>query len=202
MLEAMVREWNDVLRFERSPLLVGRQWQITQLYCVLADYLDRRDGGNRVERLVTFFDEYFVSLQKQQDASDRIRLVLRVLPEVLRTKASQEGGWFHIKTVHEVVIGYLEEDAKEYYKTRSVSKHLEVLGFRKRRASKQGQQVWLDADAIRSEFRQRRVEPAEDDKAWLDGTVEYDILETAITTRTNQAKDDLWASMAEQEEPE
>lgn len=200
VLETMVREWNEFLRFERSPSLVGRQWQITQMYLVIADYLDRKDGDDRCNRLVTFFGEYFESLQRQQDASDRIRLVLRVLPEVLRTKASFEGGWFHIKTVHEVVTGYLEEDAKEYYKTRSVSKHLEVLGFKKRRASKQGQQVWLEADAIRQEFRQRRVEPAEDDKAWLDGTVEYDILETAITTRTTQAKDDLWASMAEQEE--
>jgi hypothetical protein len=95
---------------------------------------------------------------------------------------------------------YIEEDAKDFYKTRNVSKHLDVLGFRKRRAHKQGQQVWLDATTIRQEFLQRRVEPAEDDKAWLDGTVEYDIVDTPI--HAPKRDDDLWAGLAEQEEPE
>jgi hypothetical protein len=196
----LVTQWNEYLRFESAPSLLGRQWQITQMYVVLADYLDRRDGGNRTERLVAFFGEYFEALQRQQDASDRIRLLLRVLPEVLRTKTAFDGGFYPIKTIHEVMSQYIEEDAKDFYKTRNVSKHLDVLGFRKRRAHKQGQQVWLDATTIRQEFLQRRVEPAEDDKAWLDGTVEYDIVDTPI--HAPKRDDDLWAGLAEQEEPE
>lgn len=202
-LDRLVSDWNDTIRFERAPALIGRQWQITQLYLVLADYLDRMDGGTRCDRLIAFFGEYFESQQRQQDATDRIRLVLRVLPEVLRTKAAFDGGWYHIKTIHEVVSAYLEDDAKEYYKTRNVSKHLDVLGFKKRRPHKQGQQVWIDAEAVRQEFRQRRVEPAEEDKAWLEGTVEYEAVAAPVHTSSRRSipEDDLWASMAEEEEP-
>lgn len=195
----VIAEWNDTLRFKRAPGLIGRQWQISQLYITLADYLDRQDKGDRADRLITFFMDYFEALQRQQDASDRIRLVLRTLPEVLRTKVAFDGNWYHIKTIHEVVVQYIEDDAKDFYKTRNVSKHLEVLGFKKRRAHKQGQQVWLDAEAIRQEFKQRRVEPAEEDIAWLAGETEYQTVtnhqEAAVAARA-----DLWASVADEEE--
>lgn len=195
----VVARWNEADRYTRAPTLIGRSWQITQMYVTLADYIDSFDRGDRCARLITFFTEYFADLQKQMDATDRIRLVLRVLPEVLRLHAPHDGGFFHLKTVHEVVSNYLEEDQKEYYKTRQLSKHLDVLGFRKRRAHKQGQQVWLDPAQIRQEFTQRRVEPQPEDVAWLAGEVEYSPQargEAAISeTRAN-----LWADVAEFEE--
>jgi hypothetical protein len=201
-MQEVILEWNDTIRFQRAPGLVGRQWQITQLYVTIADFLDRQDGGTRCDRLITFFNEYFESLQRQQDSTDRIRLVLRSLPEVLRTKRPFEpeghAGWFHIKTVHEVVTAYIEDDAKDYFKSRTVSKHLMVLGFKKRRPHKQGPQVWLDPEQIRSEFRQRRVEPAEEDKPWLAGEIEYAANE-ATDNASRDAQDDLWANMADEE---
>lgn len=195
-MSALIKEWNKTTRFTRTPTLVGRQWQITQLYLTLADYIDSFDSGTRTDSLLAFFNEYFEALQRQQDASDRIRLLLRTLPEVLRTKAPFDEHWFHIKTIHEVVSVYLEEDAKEYYKTRSVSKHLDVLGFKKRRPHKQGQQVWLEPENIRQEFRQRRVEPAPEDVAWLAGTIEYEI--TAQSTPTRDTEVDLWSTEEEE----
>ena len=194
----VIGEWNESIRFERAPALIGRQWQISQLYITLADYLDRIDGDDRADRLIAFFGEYFEALQRQQDASDRIRLVLRTLPEVLRTKQAFDGNWYHIKTVHEVVVGYIEDDAKDFYKTRNVSKHLEVLGFKKRRAHKQGQQVWLDAETIRQEFKQRRVEPAEEDIAWLAGETEYQAVTSQAEAHIAE-RADLWASLADEE---
>lgn len=197
----VIGEWNETIRFQRAPGLIGRQWQITQLYLTLADFIDRHDGGNRCDRLIAFFMEYFEALQKQQDASDRIRLVLRTLPEVLRTKHAFDDGWYHIKTIHEVVTQYIEDDAKDYYKTRNVSKHLEVLGFRERRAHKQGQQVRLTAEAIRQEFKQRRVEAAEEDKAWLAGDVEYDPVRSQDDARRAHTAD-LWAERYDEDPDE
>ena len=194
-----IEAWNETIRFDRCPTLVGRQWQITQMYLTLADYIDSFDHGTRCAKLIAFFIEYFDSLQRQQDAGDRIRLLLRVLPEVLRTKTAFDGGWYHIKTVHEIMATYIEEDAKEYYKTRSVSKHLEVLSFKKRRASKQGQQVWLDADQIRQEFRQRRVEPVEEDKQWFLGEIEYVPADDEPVPPAGQS-DNLWAGLVQEEE--
>lgn len=192
----VVHEWNDGLRETRAPNLRGRQWQITQLYVTLADYLDREDGGDRCDRLIAFFNTYFENLQAQQDATDRIRLLLRVLPEVIRTKTAVDGGWYHLKTIHEVVSQYIEEDSKEYYKTRNVGKHLNTLGFGKRKAGKQGQLVWLDPEKVRSEFIQRRVQPAPEDEAWVKGEVEYQTVATPV--QTARPSDDLWANMEEE----
>lgn len=195
MVEVIDR-WNTADRFTRADALIGRQWQITQLYVSIADYIDQFDSGDRCARLIEFFNRYFADLQKALDASDRIRLVLRALPEVIRTKTAFDDGYYSLKTIHEVVAQYLEEDAKEYYKTRNLSKHLDVLGFKKRRAHKQGQQVWLDQDQIRQEFRQRRVEPQADDADWLKGEVEYKVASVGIQPST---RDDIWAGMAEEE---
>lgn len=196
-VDDIIREWNDGLRETRAPELRGRQWQITQMYVTLADYLDREDGGNRCDRLIAFFNSYFTSLQASQDATDRIRLLLRVLPEVIRTKAAFDETWYPLKTIHEVISAYLEEDSKEYYKTRSVGKHLNTLGFTKRKAGKSGQLVQLIPDEVRNEFRQRRVEPIPEDEAWLKGEVEYNAIPAPVTT--DRARDDLWANMDEEE---
>jgi hypothetical protein len=168
-----VEEWNQETRDTRAPKLIGRQWQITQLYVVLADYIDSFDQGDRCNRLIEFFNEYFVRLQKQQDATDRIRLVLKALPRVLADYTPIDGSYYRLKDIHAVVSSYLEEDAKEYFKTRTLGKHLDVLGFKTKRAHKDGSQVWLDPEVIRHQFAQRRVEPHDEDKDWLAGTTEY-----------------------------
>lgn len=191
--------WNRVTRFERAPNLISRHWQITQTYITIADFIDSFDGGDRCARLIAFFTEYFAESQKQQDATDRLRLVLRCLPRVLNRFAPQDEGFFHLKTILEVVHEYLEDDAKEYYKTRTLGKHLDVLGFRKRRAHKQGQQVWITPEQVRQEFAQRRVEPDPDDTAWVKGEVEYVHTQVSAPSRASQA-DDIWGSIEPEEE--
>lgn len=174
-IAALVDEWNEDngLRNHRAPQLIGRQWQITQVYIVLADYLDRCDSGDRCDRLITFFNEEFAKQQKAQDATDRVRIVLKALPRVLAEHIPIDGGYYFLKDIHEIVSGYLEEDAKEYFKTRTLSKHLDVLGFKNKRSKNRGTQVWLDPETVRQEFRQRRVEPHDEDLAWLAGETNY-----------------------------
>lgn len=195
-----IEEWNKTIRYERAPGLISRHWQITQMYTIIADFVDSFDNGDRADRLIKFFTEYFIESQRQADATDRIRLVLRTLPRVLARFAPVEDGWFYLKTIHEVVSEYLEDDAKEYFKTRTLGKHLDTLGFKRRRPHKQGQQVWLDPKVVRQEFKQRRVEPDAEDVQWLNGEVEY---QPGYQQRGNEPKtrDDLWADLAEIEEP-
>ena len=189
---ALVDAWNNGIRNERATQLIGRQWQITQLYIVLADYIDTFDGGDRCNRLIAFFNGYFADLQKQQDATDRIRIVLKCLPRVLANHPPHDGGWFFLKTIHEVVTGVLDPDAVEYYKTRTLGKHLDVLGFKNKRSRKNGTQVWIDPQAVRNELRQRRVEPYEEDIAWFNGEVEYDPA-TPAPAAPDEPDDNPWS---------
>jgi hypothetical protein len=199
-IKGLVDQWNELTRFERAKDLRSRQWQITQSYIVLADYLDRHDGGTRCERLIAFFTAYFSAREKQADATDRIRLVLRTLPRVLSTVHPYDEHFYPLKTIHEVVSQYLEDDAKEYFKTRTLSKYLDVLGFKTRRPHKQGQQIWLTEEDVRQEFLQRRVETEPEDAAWLRGEVQYRMTPAAEATGIPKSTDDLWASMADEEE--
>ncbi len=200
-VKELVDEWNELTRFERAPGLRSRHWQITQSYIVLADYLDRHDGGNRCESLIAFFTAYFAAREKQADATDRIRLVLRTLPRVLATVHPFDGAYYPLKSIHEVVIQYIEEDAKEYYKTRQLSKHLDVLGFKNRRPHKQGQQVWLTNEQVRQEFKQRRVEVDPEDTEWFENEVDYTMTPAATETiGISKAGDDLWANVADKYE--
>jgi hypothetical protein len=186
-----IEKWNTVIRHERADKIISRHWQITQMYIILADFIDQQDGGNRCDTLLRFFEEYFSETQKQLDATDRIRLVLRCLPRVLARATPQDEGYYYLKSIHEIVSDYLEDDAKEYFKTRTLGRHLDTLGFKKRRPHKQGQQVWLDATQIRQELLQRRVEPDPEDEAWLRGEVEYKH-ETSLPSDV-EVIDDIWS---------
>lgn len=195
-IKGLIDDWTEIIHNERCPNITGRSWQITQQYIIFADYLDRIDNGDRCDRMIKFFEEYFVEQQKQQDATDRIRLVLRCLPRVLATVHPEDEHFYPLKNIHEVVSAYLEEDQREYFRTRTLGKHLDVLGFKRRRAHKQGQQVWLDPQQVRQEFLQRRVETDPEDVAWLKGEVEYTV--SPMTQPTSS--DSVWASL--EEEPE
>lgn len=196
----LAQEWAEETRNTRAPKLLARQWQITQAYIVLADYLDKLDKGNRCDELIAFFTQYFAEAQKQLNATDRIRLVLRTLPRVLATVHPSDGSYYPLKSIHEVVSQYLEEDQKEYFKTRTLGKYLDVLGFKNKRPHRQGQQVWITADQVRQEFRQRQVEPDDEDAAWLRGEVEYNPSEFHTTSYTKPIIEDIWSSMPEEGE--
>jgi hypothetical protein len=193
-VSALIEQWNTELRYTRAPQLIGRAWQITQMYISIADYIDSFDKGDRCNRLIAFFNEYFSELAKQQDATDRIRMVLRCLPEVLRTRTG-DGHWYYLKDIHTIVSNYLEEDQKEYYKTRALTRHLAVLGFTKRDPSKQGVRVLLEPATIRQEFKQRRVEPLPEDVAWANGEIEYE--PKAYGAAAPEERVSVWANMEE-----
>jgi hypothetical protein len=152
------------------PRLIGRQWETTAQYIVLADYIG---GEDMASSLIEFFNAYFAKQQENADATDRLRTTLRCLPRVLATKPYHEGHYYTTKDIHEVVSSYMEVDATEFFKTRHVTKNLDILGFRKKKRASGGIQIQLEEGAVRREFEQRRVEPFEEDTAWLAGDVNY-----------------------------
>lgn len=198
-LNEVITEWNEHTRVERAPALIGRQWQITQLYITIADYIDSFDDGDRCNRLIDYFNTYFAEQQRALEATDRARLILKCLPTILRELPAEEGGFYNLKRMHEIVVEQLDSDAVEYFKTRQLSKNLDVLGFRNKRTRKGGTQVFIDADRVREELRLRRVEPNEEDRAWYAGEVEYGRHITPVT-RPTEERASLWAAAAEDEE--
>ena len=194
---ALADEWNTDTRYARAPRLISRQWQITQIYIVIADYIDRFDDGDRCERLITFFNQHFAELQRNQDATERVRIVLKVLPRVLAEKTPKEASWYRLKDIHEEVLDRLEADQADYYRTRNLAKHLEILGFREKRNAKGGMQYWLDAEAIRAEFTQRRVEPYPEDLPWLNHLADYN--PPAIINPIHDHAVSVWGDEADQD---
>jgi hypothetical protein len=92
---------------------------------------------------------------------------------VLSTKAAHPGNLYSIKDIHEVVSTYLEEDQREYVKTKHIAKNLDALGFKNKVRAAGGLRVMLAEDDVRHEFRQRRVDPFDEDTDWLDGKATY-----------------------------
>ena len=189
--------WNGELRFERAPQLNQRHWQITQLYVILADYLDSFDNNDRCDRLISYFNEYFADQQKNADATDRVRILLQCLPRVLANNTPEDGTFYQMKAIHEEVVARLDADAVEYYKTRQVGRALDVLGFKNKRSRKGGTQVSIPADQLRAEFRQRRVTPYEEDLAWLEGE---DHEPPPPTTPAPEPTDGVWDWLAQEDE--
>lgn len=191
-LAALAREW-DTKRLTQAPNLRHRQWEVGGCLVVLAAYVD--PTGELAKTIIVLLDEYFIEAQKKQDADDRMRLLLLSLPEVLRTKAPYDGDWYAIKDIHEVVCQLLDTDQIDYYKTRHVSRNLDVLGFKTKRAHKNGSQIRLTAEAVRSTLLERRVTPTEEsDLAWLRGERDLETVITHLPSTPTAAS--VWDSMA------
>jgi hypothetical protein len=170
----LVHEWHDETdtgkKARLCPRLIGRQWETTGQYIVLADYIG---GEHFAAKIITFLNNYFSKQQEALDATDRLRTTLRCLPRVLSTKAAHPGHLYSVKDIHEVVSSYMETDSTEYFKTKHVTKNLDVLGFKHKVRASGGLRIELDEAAVRHEFAQRRVEPFDEDNEWLAGRVSY-----------------------------
>jgi hypothetical protein len=157
-------------REQRAPGLTARAIQIATIYLVLAEHVG---GPAMADRLVGFFTDYFAKAAKAREDQDLQLTLLKALPRVLASKDPHPGNFYSIKDIHEVVIEYLEDDAKDYYKTRTVSRHLVTLGLTRTQMAKGGKQVQITEDVVRTAFRRHGVTPFVEDTEWLDGTRNY-----------------------------
>jgi len=169
-IDALARTWRNGKRAKLAPKLIGRQWEITSQFIVLADYVN---GEEYAAKIIEFLNTYFKKQQEGMDATDRLRTTLRCLPRVLATKVPHPTHMYAIKDIHEVVSSFMETDSTEYFKTKHVAKNLDTIGFRNKVRASGGLRIELEENAVRHEFRQRRVEPFEEDLPWFNGERSY-----------------------------
>lgn len=201
-LAGLIEEWRETddesKKSRLAPKLIGRQWETTHQYVILADYIGKARFS---EPIIGFLNNYFTKQQEAMDATDRIRTSLRCLPRVLASKAPHEGNLYSVKDIHEVIVSYMEADSTEYFKTKHVTKNLDVLGFKHKVRAAGGLRVELDEAAVRREFQQRRVQPFEEDLDWLAGKTDYQTGNGLFDTPSPKLHTDH-AWWADKEDPE
>lgn len=159
--------WQNTLRYRPDAKgLTNRMWDVSAPFIVIADYLGI---PGLAEDVIAFFNTYFAETQKNNEATDRILILLKALPEVFRTKYPILEGWWSLKDIHEITASYLDEDATEYYKTKQTGRHLSSLGWKDRQTHKGGTLVAITEDEVRSNMRRRHVQPDPAHLAWFNG---------------------------------
>ena len=183
--------WNNDLRWSRADALQARAWQISQQTIVTADFL----GGEAMSGpLIAYFAKYFEEMQKAAETVDRQRLLIKILPRVFATKNPEVIGsdtFWALTDIKDVLLEHLDEDQREYYKSRQVSRHLTALGFKGRKPHKGGTLVLLDEQEVRAQLKRRRVEPFDEDTAWFTGERSYlDGVPRDVAASTEQQPED------------
>lgn len=166
-------EWNNKLRWTRAKVLQARAWQITQQTIVMADYIG---GKEMTEPLIKHFAGYFEQMAKAAETVDRQRLLIKILPRVFASKNPEHVNgqvYWALTDIKDVLLEHLDEDQREYYKSRQISRHLNALGFTGRKPHKGGTLVALSEDEVRAQLKRRRVEPFDEDSAWFNNDRNY-----------------------------
>jgi hypothetical protein len=162
--------WFREKRHEKAPGIKSRAWEIAMQYFILGDHVG---GDELVDQLRVFFDNYFAKAAKTREDNDRQYTLLKALPRVMSEVAPHPDFFYTLKEIHTIAVSFIEEDAREYYKTRTVARHLTSLGFKETRTAKGGKQIQLLEGQVRRAFEQRHVTPFPEDEEWLSGTRSY-----------------------------
>lgn len=153
-----------------APLLLSRHWEISKPILVLADYI----GGDALWRpLYEWLVTYFRAATKNLNATDRITLTLKCLPRVIQNNAHEGLNFYPVKLIHEQVMQYLDAEEEKFYKSRSVIRNLQTMGFTEKRNSRKGILVQIPEGQVREALKQRQIEPFDEDAEWLSGTIDY-----------------------------
>lgn len=189
-IDELAHAWRTEKHARLAPKLIGRAWETTSQFVILADYVG---GEEFAVQLIEFLNGYFTKQQEALNATDRLRTTLRCLPRVLATKLAHPVHLYSVKDIHEVVSSYMESDSTEYFKTKHVTKNLDTIGFRHKVRASGGLRIELDEEAVRAEFIQRRVDPFDEDIAWLAGDISYQSEKVfARPASDNQEVDQPW----------
>lgn len=193
-LRDVYNDWRDERRWAEARKITNRYWEISQPFIVLAEHVG---GIEKSREVIAFFETYFAAQQAAAEEIDRQRMLLKVLPEVLRDLSKDmftfdNKHFYRLKDIHDAVADKLDEDVKEYYKTKATGKHLTALGFRGRKIAKGGTLVHIDETELRDQFAKRHVTPFEEDTAWLAGELSY--VERRSTTALPGAAATLWGA--------
>jgi hypothetical protein len=169
-VDTVLQRWTAGYRADRAPLIINRQWELAVPVIVMADYIG---GDTLTDPLLAWLTTYFETERKRDDSMDNIRALVISLPTTMRNNAAVEGRWYNAKDILATYKDFTDEDASEKVTTRTIVKYLAPLGLSETRANKGGKQVAITEEMLRSIYRERRIDPRDEDRAWLEGTADY-----------------------------
>lgn len=157
-------------RAERAPELRSRHWEVAQSYVTLAEHVR---GDAFADYIAMFLVDSFTKATKARESSDRQLTLLKSLPRLLQATLAHPDHYYALKDIHQVAISFIDEDAREYYKTRTVGRHMESLGFRANKTAKGGAQFQIEEADVRRAMERHGIEPFLEDQRWYAGTETY-----------------------------
>ena len=159
--------WADKKRETEAPELFNRAWELAAHLVTTIDYI----GGDAMSGpLIEWMNKYFLEQRKQQDSSDLMRIFVTSLPGLMRGQMAHEDWYYPVRDVLDNMLSYLDEDVTERLKSSLIWRKLAPpLGMKNFKTAKGGKQIQLIEEDIRRIFKERRIEPHENDVAWLAG---------------------------------
>ena len=159
--------WTDNLRGERAPELFNRAWELSAHIVTTADYIGGEDMSSP---LISWLTTYFAEQRKQQDNSDLMRIFVTSLPSLMRQQPAHEGWYYPVRDVLDNMLVYLDEDVSDRLKSSTIWRKLAPpLGLKNIKAARGGKQIQIEEEAVRQIFKERRIQPNQEDVAWLEG---------------------------------
>lgn len=169
-IELKAKEWNATKRYEKAGSLQNRNWEIAHSLLTLADYIG---GDTLTDPMIEWLSDYWKKAIKNANVTDKLAILLQALPRVMDLATFEDDHYYSIKRIHEIVLGYLLEDERENYKTRTALRHLQTLGFTERRTSRTGTEVQVHEKDVRKALTQRKIDPFEEDTDWYQEKKSY-----------------------------
>lgn len=162
----------------------NRSWEVSGCFVTLAHYI-HGDAGSKP--IMEWLETYFEQQRRTQDANDLIRTLATALPSVLHLIPPHDDWWYALSDIRDKLLEITDEDVSEKISTRSIQKWLHPLGIKNIRKAHGGKQVQLIEEDIRDIITDRRIEPMQEDVAWLAGTETYQTPEKLMTHAQEQS---------------
>lgn len=172
-IQRLSKAWNSHARHQHARELVNRAWQIARPYLVLAASFDEE----LVKELIDFFNVYYVEMRAKMQQADSASLVLQCLPKVIKTKPAvdidEDGAWYTLQQIHDVVLDHLEEDQHDYYRTKHTFNSLAALRVGPLGENDGRKAFKFSEQQVRDALRRRMVAPFSEDARWYNGEESY-----------------------------
>lgn len=183
-IAVLYRHWREKVRYNRAPNLANRAWEITAPIIILAEYV----GGDTIsDPMIDWLSKYYEDQRKKSDSTDLIRLLAISLPSYIKETMAHDEWFYPVATILDNLKSFMDDDTTEKVSTRSIIRWLTPLGFANVRAAKGGKQIQIKEEDLRAVFRERRIDPRDDDVAWLNEKVSYQTPERRVQKTVQNA---------------
>ena len=171
-IKALNHSWTyDDKRIKRAPRLTNRAWEIAGPLVITAEYIG---GADLSDIIIAFLQDYYIRDAAKADATDRHRVLLTILPTIIRANGAWQTSYYPLSTIRDAMKVALEDDQRERFTSRTCSRLLTTIGFTEiKQRQRQGTWISIPEDELRIQFISRKVNPIEEDTEWLAGKETY-----------------------------